>query len=80
MPKQQLSDDPANTPAPDDLTRFGLSPLELARVAPMPEAAHLSSVSEDSLLRNHSKKVLKLGPRRNGMRVLDALTIGEGRK
>jgi hypothetical protein len=53
----------------------GLSALELARIAPLAEAAHLSSLSEDSLRRNHPDKIIVLGPRRHGMRVRDALML-----
>ena len=49
--------------------------LELLRFAPMDEAARLSSLSPDTLEREHSDKVKKLSKRRNGMRVLDALML-----
>jgi hypothetical protein len=51
--------------------------LELLRFAPMDEAARLSSLSPDTLEREHSDKVKKLSKRRNGMRVLDALMLRE---
>jgi hypothetical protein len=53
----------------------GLSTLELLRVAPLPEASHLSSASEDNLLRNHRDKIVHVSPRRVGMRVCDALMV-----
>jgi hypothetical protein len=53
-----------------------LPPLDLLRIAPMPEAERLSSMSEDSLRRNHSDKIVKLSPRRTGMRVAHALMLG----
>jgi len=54
-----------------------LPPLELLRVAPMQEAAHLSSLSADQLARDHPDKVVKLSKRRNGMRVAHALMLRE---
>ena len=54
-----------------------LPALELLRLAPMDEAARLSSLSPDTLEREHSDKVKKLSKRRNGMRVLDALMLRE---
>jgi hypothetical protein len=55
----------------------GLSRLELERIAPLSEAAHLSGLSEDSLRRNHKDKLIVLGPRRLGMRVRHALMLHE---
>ena len=52
-----------------------LSALELQRIAPMGEASHLSGVSEDTLRRHHPDKIVKLSPRRDGMRVGDALML-----
>jgi hypothetical protein len=52
-----------------------LSPLELLRIIEMDEAEHLSSLSKDTLERKHSEKIIKLSPRRNGMRVADALML-----
>ena len=54
-------------------------PVELLRVAPLPEAARLSSLSDDSLRRYHADKLVELGPRRSGMRVIDALLIKRSR-
>jgi hypothetical protein len=53
----------------------GLSPLELERIAGMPEASHLSGLSEDSLRRHYPDKLIDLSPRRQGMRVRDALML-----
>ncbi|MDA9424028.1 hypothetical protein [Bradyrhizobium sp. CCBAU 53380] len=58
-------------------TLEGLSRLELERIAPLSEAAHLSGLSEDSLKRNHRDKIIVLGPRRLGMRVRNALMLGD---
>jgi hypothetical protein len=52
-----------------------LSPLELLRVAPMPECEHLSGASEDTLERAHGDKIVHISERRKGMRVIDALMI-----
>jgi hypothetical protein len=54
---------------------FGLSALELARIASLSEASHLSGLSEDTLRREHADKLLKLSQRRTGMRVRDALML-----
>jgi hypothetical protein len=52
-----------------------LSPLDLLRIAPMEECETLSGLSEDSLTRHHSDKIIHLSPRRKGMRVGDALML-----
>ena len=58
----------------DDLE---LSPLDLERIVPLAEAARLRSVSEDTLRRHNSDKIIQLSPRRQGMRLRDALAIGK---
>jgi hypothetical protein len=50
-------------------------PLELLRIAPIPEAARLSSLSDDALHKYHRDKMVDLGARRKGMRVVDALML-----
>jgi hypothetical protein len=57
-----------------------ISPVELARIAPLDEASRLSSLSEDSLLRHHADKLVRPSPRRIGMRVGDALMLGAKNK
>jgi hypothetical protein len=52
-----------------------MSAAELLRVAAMPEAEHLSSLSEDTLKREHADKIVKLSKRRDGMRVIHALML-----
>jgi len=52
-----------------------LSWLQLNRIASLQEASRLSGLSRDSLRRHHADKIVKLSPRRSGMRVVDALTI-----
>jgi hypothetical protein len=54
-----------------------LPPLELLRIAEMPEAARLAGLSVDTLAREHPDKVVKLSKRRNGMRVAHALMLRE---
>jgi hypothetical protein len=51
--------------------------IELERIAPLTEAAKLSSLSPDTLAREHSDKIIKLSPRRSGMRVRDALMLAK---
>jgi hypothetical protein len=61
-----------------------LPPAELAiallRIAPMPEATRLSSLSEDTLEREHADKVVHLSARRKGMRVIDALMLASAQE
>ena len=52
-----------------------LGPLELLRIAPMPEAAHLAGAGEDTLIRNHPDRIVSISPRRSrheGDRCADA--------
>jgi hypothetical protein len=58
------------------LTRERAEFLERKRIAKMKEAAKLSSMSQASLRRYHADKIIHLGPRRDGMRVEDALMLG----
>jgi hypothetical protein len=53
-----------------------LTPVELWRVAPPPEAEHLSSLSWDTLQRRYPEYVVQISKRRVGMRVAHALMIG----
>ena len=54
-----------------------MPPIELLRIVEMEEAERLSSLSADTLVREHADKILKLSSRRNGMRVAHALMIRE---
>ena len=54
-----------------------LSPLELLRVAKMPEAERLSGTSADTLKRKYPQWVVQISERRLGMRVGHALLIAE---
>jgi hypothetical protein len=53
---------------------------ELMRVAPMDEVEHLTSLSKDTLQREHGHLIVHLSARRTGMRVGDALMIGGARR
>jgi hypothetical protein len=52
-----------------------MPPLELLRIASLPEAERLSSLSEDTLRREHPDKIQKISKRRDGMRVVHALML-----
>jgi len=52
---------------------------ELLRVAPMGEVEHLTSLSKDTIKREHADLIVRLSERRTGMRVGDALSIGKTR-
>jgi hypothetical protein len=54
-----------------------MPPLELLRIVELEEAGRLSGLSTDTLVRSHPDKIVKLSPRRNGMRVAHALMLGE---
>lgn len=54
-----------------------LPPLELLRIVEMAEAARLSSLSPDQIIRDYPELVVKLSKRRNGMRVAHALMLRE---
>jgi hypothetical protein len=55
----------------------GLTPIERLRIVTLVEAARLSGVSKDTLLRHHRDKLVRLSPRRLGIRVGDALMLAE---
>jgi hypothetical protein len=53
-----------------------LSPeLELERIVPLQQAAELQSTSVDTLKRRHRDKIIKLSPRRLGMKLKHALIM-----
>lgn len=54
---------------------FGLSALELMRIAPMPEASRLAGVDAKTLKRKYPDLIIKTGKRREGMRVHNALHL-----
>ena len=49
--------------------------LELLRIVTMREAAALSGLSAATLARRHPEKIIRLSPRRKGMRLRDALLL-----
>ena len=49
--------------------------LALVRIVCLREAAQLAGCSEDTLKRRHPEKIIRLSPRRLGMRVRDALFL-----
>ena len=60
------------------LSKAELPPeIMLRRVVPLSQAAELSGLSLDTIRRRHANKIIKLSPRRCGMRVQDVLAIGE---
>jgi hypothetical protein len=54
-----------------------LSPLEALRIAPLEEAARLAGVSLMTLKRRFHDRIIQISPRRQGMRVCDALMLGD---
>jgi hypothetical protein len=52
-----------------------LSEIELNRIVPLSEAAHLMSLSEDSIKRHFRHLLIQVSTRRLGMRVKHALRI-----
>jgi hypothetical protein len=57
--------------------RVQLSPeIELRRVLPLEQATEITNLSRDTLKRNFPDKIIRLSPRRLGMRLSDALAIG----
>jgi hypothetical protein len=51
--------------------------LELLRILPPPQAEEVTSLSWDTIKRRYPEKVRKLSPRREGITVGDALSIGK---
>jgi hypothetical protein len=49
--------------------------LELQRIISLTEAAHLRGVSVDTIKRQHRDQIIRLSPRRLGMRLQDALML-----
>jgi hypothetical protein len=49
--------------------------VERLRIVSLAEAARLAGLSEDSLRRHHPDKLIRLSPRRLGMRQGDALML-----
>ena len=64
-------------PAPTDNRIQLSSERELDRILPLGQAAEISSLSADTLKRRHPDKLIRLSPRRLGMRLRDALMFTE---
>jgi hypothetical protein len=56
-----------------------IDPVKLLQIISMAEAERISGLSHDTIKRRHSDKIIKLSPRRNGMRLVDALFLGEAK-
>jgi hypothetical protein len=64
-----------NVPAPTD-NHIQLSPeRELDRIVSLEQAARLCSLSADTIKRRWPNKLVKLSPRRVGIRLRDALML-----
>ncbi len=50
---------------------------EKNRILPLQQVSELTNLSKDTLKRRHSAFILKLSPRRLGMRYGDVLKIGQ---
>jgi hypothetical protein len=50
--------------------------LELNRIVSLAEAAALRGVSKDTIKRRYPEIIIKLSPRRVGVRLRDALNLG----
>ena len=59
------------------LPRPAAADTELDRIVSLAEAERLSSVSRDSWRRNHADKLIRLGPRRFGVRLRDVLMFNK---
>jgi hypothetical protein len=55
----------------------GASQLELERLITIAEVSDLTGLSQDSVRRHYGHFIRRLSPRRLGMRLGDALSIGE---
>jgi hypothetical protein len=62
-------------PSTPDEDKDTLPPLEALRIAPLWEAAGLAGVSERTLRRRFREHIIQISPRRQGMRVRDALFL-----
>jgi predicted DNA-binding transcriptional regulator AlpA len=61
----------------DDDDKKPLDTLEPMRVVPLSRVAAFLGIHERTIYRNHADKIIRISPRRLGMRVRDALAIGE---
>jgi hypothetical protein len=56
-----------------------LSAIQALRIAPLPEAAALAGISVWTLKRRFRDRIIQISPRRQGMRVCDALQLANAR-
>lgn len=54
-----------------------LQEIELERIVSLQEAARLRNISLDTLRRRHRDQIIQISPRRQGMRLRDALMLTE---
>lgn len=54
-----------------------LAGIEAQRVVPLKEAARLAGVSIDTLRKHYRNLIVRVGPKRVGMRLGDVLGIGQ---
>ena len=52
--------------------------IELESVQPMPRVEEITSLSADTIRRRYSRYVVKLSPRRDGLKLRDCLAIAAG--
>lgn len=74
--------DEGDRPAADDgpkpwWARGPPSALDLERIVTLSQAAELSGISEDGWRRHHKHLIRRLSPRRVGVKLRDALAIGQ---
>lgn len=62
-----------------DGSNDGLSWRELERVLDMAELEEFTTLSRDTIVRRHADKVVRLSPRRLGMKLRNALLIVNGK-
>jgi predicted DNA-binding transcriptional regulator AlpA len=53
--------------------------LELERILTLGEVEQITGISRDTLERHHSDRIVRLSPRRRGMKLRHALAITSGR-
>jgi hypothetical protein len=54
-----------------------LTAIALQPIVSLKRASEISTLSEDTIRRRYPDKIVKLSPRRSGMRVRDALLLGD---
>ena len=54
-----------------------LAGIEGQRIVPLKEASRLAGVSVDTLRKHYRALIVRVGPKRVGMRLVDVISIGE---